>query len=337
MVQSDVKNTQAIQRLTALWALSESGLGGIMHALKIPFTGFFIGGFAVVIISLLAFYSKNNTRQMLQATLLVLLVKAAVSPHSPWPAYIAVGFQGLAGAIIYRFIPFFSVASPLFGFIALLESALQKFILTTLIFGKSIWEALDLFFQGLLKDFSLPTDFSFSFWLIAVYTGVYAVWGIIIGLWITRLPKQVENRSQVILSQFSALDRDDSSELISSKSKKMKLVSTFFILIFIGSVFLMSGADKGLSKALYVIMRTVAVLLFFFWIITPLIKWILSRWKSKNQVAMQELINQLPELRNQVRPAYKLASTTHTGIKKYREFVFILLVVTLHSTKESSI
>jgi hypothetical protein len=28
----------AISRLTALWAFAESGLGGVLHALQIPFT-----------------------------------------------------------------------------------------------------------------------------------------------------------------------------------------------------------------------------------------------------------------------------------------------------------
>jgi len=39
-----------------LWALSESGLGGMMFALKIPFTGFFVGGFAVVMLGLIAHF-----------------------------------------------------------------------------------------------------------------------------------------------------------------------------------------------------------------------------------------------------------------------------------------
>jgi len=32
-------NNHAILSLTALWALLESGLGGMMHALHLPFTG----------------------------------------------------------------------------------------------------------------------------------------------------------------------------------------------------------------------------------------------------------------------------------------------------------
>lgn len=83
------ENQLAISRLTALWALSESGLGGMMHAVKIPFTGFFLGGFAIVIITLIAHFSKTPFKSILQATLLVILVKAAASPHSPPMAYLS--------------------------------------------------------------------------------------------------------------------------------------------------------------------------------------------------------------------------------------------------------
>ena len=44
----------AIQRLTALWAFAESGLGGMLHALQLPFTGLIVGGLSVIIITLIA-------------------------------------------------------------------------------------------------------------------------------------------------------------------------------------------------------------------------------------------------------------------------------------------
>ncbi|MFN9519473.1 MAG: hypothetical protein ACK574_07030, partial [Bacteroidota bacterium] len=67
-------NRHYINRLTALWAFSESGLGGMMHALKIPFTGFFLGGFAIVILTLIAHHSRNRFSDIMQSTLLVILV-----------------------------------------------------------------------------------------------------------------------------------------------------------------------------------------------------------------------------------------------------------------------
>ena len=145
-------HTSLLTRLTALWALSESGLGGFMHALKIPFTGFFLGGFAIVIITLIAHHTHHKSKSILQATLLVILVKALVSPHSPPMAYIAVAFQGLSGLALFALIPNTRLAAALFGLIALMESAVQKFLVMTLIFGKSLWEALDLFVKAILKD-----------------------------------------------------------------------------------------------------------------------------------------------------------------------------------------
>ncbi|HNJ28266.1 MAG TPA: hypothetical protein PLQ40_04880, partial [Ferruginibacter sp.] len=91
----------AIQRLTALWAFTESGLGGIMHALQIPFTGLVVGGMAVIIICLIADLSKHQLKQVLKSALVVLIVKAMVSPHTPFPAYIAVSFQALLGYLLF--------------------------------------------------------------------------------------------------------------------------------------------------------------------------------------------------------------------------------------------
>src|SRR5438045_6606034 len=97
----DLTNEQrsaAVQRLTALWAFSESGLGGIMHALQIPFTGLVVGGMSVIMISFIAQISDHQYREILKSAMIVLIIKAMVSPYTPFPAYIAVSFQALSGA-----------------------------------------------------------------------------------------------------------------------------------------------------------------------------------------------------------------------------------------------
>ena len=138
-----------------------------MFAFKIPFTGIFLGGFAVIIITLIAKYSTNKWRSILQSTLLVILVKAVASPHSPPPAYFAVGFQGLAGACIYAPFSMNRFSAVLFGVLAMLESASQKIIVMTLIYGKNIWVALDSFFEMIVKDFGIGKHVSFSIWIIS--------------------------------------------------------------------------------------------------------------------------------------------------------------------------
>ncbi|OSZ78836.1 hypothetical protein CAP35_11470 [Chitinophagaceae bacterium IBVUCB1] len=324
-------NATTIQRLTALWALCESGLGGWMHALKIPLTGFFVGGFAVVIIGLLAHYTRCNIRQMLQATLLVILVKAAVSPQSGIPAYVAVGFQGVAGALLYRAIPNYTIASVLFAIIAMLESAFQMLLMMTIYFGNSLWQALDKFFQNLLSSFHLPSDTSYSFWIIAIYGGIYTLWGLAIGIWIARLPKRIEAVGKIQLAV-------DSSQLAVATGKKSiagKIVFLLSTLLFIATVFAFSGS---MGKALYAILRTIAVLLLIFGIVAPLMKWAMQRFvnsnRSKHSQQLQPILDMMPTLRSYIRPAYKLATERYTGIRRYTGFLFILIAATLQPDGE---
>ena len=329
------QNSIAIQRLTALWALGESGLGGWMHALKLPFTGIFVGGFAVACIALIAHYSRNNMRVLLQSLLLVLLVKFTVSPQSPIPAYVAVAFQGVIGAVFYRFIGNYAVASVLFAFIAMLESAVQKLIIMTLIFGKSLWDAIDAFFNGILKDFSLPKEMPFSYWIIGVYIGLYAVWGLILGFWLSGFPKRLEARTHDILLQYSQLPTTE-TEVAPELNKKKKGIRWFLplVFLFIIAVFLFSDDISNYSKAGYIIVRTIAVVLFLFLILNPLLKWILGKWlakeRSERQVELAAMLQLQPELKKLLHPSWQMAKAKHKGITRYPTFITNLIALTLH-------
>jgi hypothetical protein len=79
----DKQHTKEQINLIALWAFCESGLGGILHAIKLPFTGFFVGGFACIILMLLAEQFKHKPYQTLKATILVMSIKFMVS-QSVW-------------------------------------------------------------------------------------------------------------------------------------------------------------------------------------------------------------------------------------------------------------
>ena len=139
------RNAKIIARLTALWALSEAGLGGVLHALQSPFTGFFVGGFAIVLVSLIAYFAEDKRKTIFRSLLVVLIIKLAVSPHSPPTSYLAVSFQALMAALIYSNLSLSKWSAMLLGVITLIESALQKLLVLTLIYGKSLWEAINSF------------------------------------------------------------------------------------------------------------------------------------------------------------------------------------------------
>jgi len=327
-MQSALTN-DPVFRITALWAFSECALGGIMHALKLPFTGFFVGGFAVLCIGLLAHVSQRSAQVILRATLLVILAKAIVSPQSPPTAYLAVAFQGLSGALILGYVRPFAAAAYLFGFLALLESALQKILVLLLFFGKPLFEALDVFFQSVLKNFGLDSQISWVTVVVCGYVGLYAVWGLVLGHWILRLPSQLENKRAEYADIQFAEPQPEEAEI---KKKKRPWLFPTLVLAFVAVVFVFSG-DKavGAQRALYAVLRSIAVLLAWFYLVQPLVMWVFQRWAKKKSEAekrtLTHILASMPSLRLKARSVYRHVSQTQTGWKRWRAFVIAMFVV----------
>lgn len=184
-----VDRARAVERLTALWALNEAGLGGLIHALRIPFTALVVGSTAVVLIALIAYFSERSARALVKATIVVLLVKGAASPHTPLPAYGAVALQGFAGAALFSRLPL-RVAAMALGLLALLQGAVQKLIMMTIIYGRTLWEALDSFGRWLLDKMGGPTEqLSPTVWFLTLYLGYYVLAGLVTGWLAGAIPK----------------------------------------------------------------------------------------------------------------------------------------------------
>lgn len=162
-------------RLVALWVLAESVLGGLLHGLKLPVTGFLVGGSAMICIILIAGYFPKRG-SVLNAMMLVMLMKFSLSPHSPFPAYLAVLFQGLAGEFLLRGRKYFLLKCLLFGFLGMMESALQRLLVLVFISGTEIWDALDIWVQKL----SFGPE-HISAWLAGAYLMLHALAGLLVG------------------------------------------------------------------------------------------------------------------------------------------------------------
>ena len=100
-----------------------------MHAFHLPFTGIFLGGFSVLIVSLMAHFEPKPYVQILKATVLVMAVKASVNPMTSPMAYVAVGFQGLSGAILFSLPGRNLLICTCYALLAMLESAFQKLLI----------------------------------------------------------------------------------------------------------------------------------------------------------------------------------------------------------------
>ena len=322
------EKTRAIQRLTALWALSESGLGGIMFALKIPLTGFFLGAFAVIIISMIAYISERDYKQIVQSTILVIMVKAMVSPHSPPPAYLAVAFQGFAGALFFR-MKNFRMACILLGILSMLESALQKIIVLTLIFGNDLWSAVNNFFADLKISFGLH-GLSFSWLFIGVYALLYACWGAFVGVWASGMPVAVEDH-KVKLENLPAIHNNESNPApVKDGSKWKQWMLYLLMLIFIALVFYFNG---GSNKILRIVLRSVSAVLLLYFVLRPLVQYMVQKWLQRQQGKKKEaneLILLLPQMRGYVSAAYGLAKQQSSVFSRMKEFIIYLIGMALY-------
>ena len=328
---SDEQRLAAIQRLTALWAFTESGLGGIMHALQIPFTGLVVGGMAVVIISLIAKISGDDHKQILKTAVIVLIIKAMVSPHTPFPAYIAVSFQALLGYFLFKFLRVNFISILLLSIIAMLESAIQKLLILTIFFGQSFWKATDDMMEFMAKQFGLSST-NGSQWVIGVYLLVYIAGGVFIawmayktirGLFAEKGVFSLDN--PVIINKV--VFKEDIPE---RKTLYHKLWALILLLVILSVVLFVFAADskQGWLAVAKTITWTISVILIWFMLIGPLftkgIQRLLKKKESRYSDEVLRTLSFLPVLRQLTGFAWQ-RSRQYSGLRRWQFFFSALI------------
>ena len=330
----------AIQRLTALWAFTESGLGGIMHALQIPFTGLLVGGMAVIMICLIAEFSNHAYKQILKSVIIVLIVKAMAAPFTPVTAYLAVSFQGLLGFALFSLLQvnFFSII--LLSTIAMLESAIQKLLVLTIFFGESLLKAVDnmIAFAGKQLGYIVSNG---SHWIVAFYLAIYLAGGFFIAWLAHRTIKNFDTANPLYILQESAKINADLTK--SSKPAKKagfkKIVALILIMVMLSVVLFLFSTDnkQGWVEVLKTITWTLSAMLIWFVLIGPLftksIQKLLKKKESRYNEEVATALSFLPVLKILAALAWQ-QSKLHTGFKRWLFFftAFIYAALTYSET-----
>ena len=334
-----IKYSNIINKVTILWAFSEAALGGILHALHFPFTGMFIGSAAVIFISLISYYSLDKIA-ILKSTMIVLIVKGIISPYSPVTAYLAVFLQGLFGYLIFiTYFPF-KLSALFLGILSLLYSAFQKIIILTLVFGNNLWKVIDDFGNFLVKQF-LTTSYSqssinFSLIIISIYVGLHLLAGIFAGITGGKVPYSIMNYPRIKINEINSPENDI---LIKSTNNKRRtnwwqkksgitFVSLAAAMIIVSYLNPGWGANKA-SEILIMLVRSVAVMVLWFSLISPLIikgiKRIFSKTQSKYASEIENIMNVFPELRETINNCWK-ESGRYNGFKKIKYFLSAVII-----------
>lgn len=301
----------AVERLTALWALNECALGGLMHAFKLPFTGILVGGISVLLITLIAFYTSRIWPTLLKALTIVLLIKAGVSPYSPITAYVAVSFQAVLGILLFSLFSINKLTIIILSAITFLESGLQKLITLTIIFGQSLWESIDIYMNWIEKQLSFLSFSLNSKTLAYTFLLTYFISGILVGLLIIRTLKLLQ---QMPISQMNFELESTISELKSQSKKKKKFILFIILLMAILlPIIYLNHHSQGWLKAIYLITRSAFILIIWYTLLGPLLIKFLNRLLSKKrqfyQTDVQSILNIFPSLKAIISQSWKDCKT----------------------------
>lgn len=336
-----------VQRITALWAFSEAGLGGILHALNIPLKGLVLSAIAALCMTLIAYYAKDRSA-LLRTLAIVLIVKFLGAPNSSPAAYIAVAFQGLAGYGLFALFSVFgrSIRLPalLLAVIATTYSSVQKILVAYFLlvfYGESTAKAIKAFINNVLDFFGYSGQPDVIWQLCAAYVGIHAIAGIMVGIYAATLPRRIEAEtgSEEILSLLSASSANTAPQVSSEQKKRRKRLRMVLFLILpllLLSVFTLLSTQtpqEGIIALVLFLVRIICILALWYGVIAnfamKLVKKYLQRKQHQYAREVENVLLVLPLLRNAVVPVWQ-STRGMGGLRRLRVAFVRMVAVALH-------
>ncbi len=317
-------NKSIIDKLTALWALNESGLGGFLHVFNTPFTGLIVGGISILLISLIAYYAENKWQSILKALVIVLIIKMAVSPYSPFGAYVAVSFQAVFGAFLFSKFSWKGATIMILGMVTFLESALQKLLILTIVYGTELWEAINIYGTWVQKKLNFISETSTSTALIIIYLFVYGICGLLAGFFIKSIIEIIANQKEADFSLgIASISIEVKKGKVSFKSKVIWVWLVTVALIVLAFSFF-GGTLLGWQKALYILLRSFLILMLWYLVLGPFLLKLVRKYLNRKESQYKEDITNTMDLFPYFRQilSYTWQETKH--LKGYTRFKYFM-------------
>ncbi|NWF91088.1 MAG: hypothetical protein HXY50_16705 [Ignavibacteriaceae bacterium] len=273
--------------------------------------------------------------------MIVLIIKAAISPHTPIAAYLAVFLQGILGEIFF-FSKRFSRLSPLlFGLSIGVLTGSQRIITYTIVFGTTFWEAINEFIKYVIKEFFLSTNeavaLNFSFVLIGIYILIHVIVGLTAGIISSKLPQKLnsETAKQMIINEMELLNiKIEAAETKKRKRSRWKKLFFNTIILFAFILLLITYINPqamNLSSKSVLVMSIRGILITIIWfnLLAPIIlralKNLLSRKQNSYSEIVNNIINHLPYYRNMVTAVWRISSK-EKGLRRLNYFITAALI-----------
>lgn len=324
-----MENRNIYYRLIGLWAICEGFAGGIMHITKMPFAGMFVSSLAVLCIILIGFFI--NAKAILKATIIVAIFKLMLSPHSPPTAYIAVFFQGLIGTILLSNKKYFTAGAIALGFLALVESSIQRILVLIILYGNNFWQALNAYLTKLTGS---NNQFNYSLMLAVAYISLHGIMGILIGIYGSNLAKKtmlwkMEPSLLIVNSKEPVIENIKKKKKFKIKSFLLYPLIAVLILMVLDSYINTDSAIISSNSLLLIVLRFVTIFLIWIFIARPIIMKLMRKRLIKEQLKNKEDINRVMEILPEIKFIFSKGwemSSGQKGFGRIRLFLKILLL-----------
>jgi len=338
--KSDSGDAGTVVRLTALWVISETLLGGVLHLFRVPFTGLLVGCAAVVLMILLARFQRRRAA-FSRVLLVVMTAKMMLLPGAPVNAYLALSLQGLLALLLLYPGAWFTGRAVLFGGCALLLGALQKVLVLTLIYGQTLWEAVDIYAAQLYQWLGGSGELPAARLLITAYVVLHGAAGIWAGWWAAGLPSKLRDfppPAVAAVSEGTGLVRRGASR------SWWRRPGVLAVWIFSLALYLLAWFNPLLWerlgwKPLLLVVRTVFVLTLWFKILGPrLVGWLhrmLQNSRRDLQIYLDRVLLLLPEMQQLVRGSWHAARGSRFPHRWFRFLNFLAAGVPWGAVQET--
>ena len=275
----------------------------------------------------------------MKSTLKVILVKFVVSPYSPLAAYFAVALQGTLGYLLF-FNGFNNISPIIHGLLSLLFSSIQRVIIMTIVFGTTIWESINVFYEFVVSQLSFISstihELNFSYVLIGSYMLLHIVAGFIAGIFASRFPMKYEKENKNLEKDFFKNELGNVSLNGDKKKKKMWwkrpsgiLIFTFSIILIILS-FTVEQLDSNFGiRIITMLVRSVVIILLWFYFISPLLlkyfNKLLLKKKQESAKEIEIIINLFPSIKSIIKYSWK-ETETFNGLRRVLRFLDLVLI-----------
>jgi hypothetical protein len=282
----------------------------------------------MIIITLICYYADNVWKTIIQALIIVLVVKMVVSPHSMISAYFAVSFQAILGGFLYHYLGINKITTILLASLGLVESALQKIVSLTILFGKSIWEAIDALGDWVSKNLGYLIPFDSSNAVIISYVTLYACVGIILGYQIQKLVIKIKNTTDIDAYTIDVIKIESANPQRRKKGKwRFIAVSVILASLIILILYSTDNLNNSYSQAANILIRTLLIIGIWYMLIAPIllryVKKFLSSKNSQLSAEVDQVFAIIPYMRYIVSYAWKNSN----GLS---DFIYKCIMYTLH-------